>query len=333
MSQELKSIHARVSRQRVFLSLLEIFMVIVAIIFIYPAVFVLISAFKPDKAIVMTPMTLPSSLFLNNFVVAWKNTLESVPGLPFPVPASLLNTLYITVVGVLGIVFFASMCAYMLARSANLLSKILYLLFAFALVIPFQVIMIPLVVHTSDSGLDRVHFFGTVISASQFIGTFIPGFTQNLPQGLVNFLEWLKFYMPVWGIVVAYWGLGMPTAVFMYHGFVKGVPKELEESAAIDGAGQYYTYFKIVFPMLKPITATIVVLNALWLWNDFLFPNIAMNSGKTLQVAQLALQGEFVNRYGPLTASLVITATPIIALYLALQKYIIKGIAAGAVKG
>jgi len=134
------------------------------------------------------------------------------------------------------------------------------------------------------------------------------------------------------GIILLYWGLGAPTAIFMYHGFVKGVPRELEESAAMDGAGQFYIFFKIVFPLLTPITASIVILDALWIWNDFLLPLVIVKNG-TLQLEQMAFHGQFLKEYGPMTASLVLSALPIVIFYLFLQKYIIKGIAAGAVKG
>ena len=271
MNYRFKSIH-----------LLEAFMILLALLFIYPALFVLVSALKPDADIMLKPLALPSSLFLDNFVKAWK-VME------FPRVAA--TTLLITVLGVVGIVLTSSMAAWMLARTEKRYSWLIYSLFAFALVIPFQIIMVPLAVLASDLGL-----------------------TNPL------------------GIVVLYWGLGAPMAVFMFHGFVKSVPKELEESAAIDGAGTAFIFFRIVFPLLKPITATIAVLDALWIWNDFLLPLLVIKQG-TIQLAQMQFYGQFLKEYGPLTASLVLSAVPIVAFYLALQKYIIKGIAAGAVKG
>lgn len=129
-----------------------------------------------------------------------------------------------------------------------------------------------------------------------------------------------------------YWGLGCPTAIFMFHGFVKSVPRELEESAAIDGAGRFYTFFVIVLPLLRTIIATIAVIDALWLWNDFLLPLLVVREG-TIQLAQMRFNGQFLKDYGAMTASLTISSLPIILFYLFLQKYIIKGIAAGAVKG
>jgi raffinose/stachyose/melibiose transport system permease protein len=179
----------------------------------------------------------------------------------------------------------------MLARTITRFSWLLYMLFAFALVIPFQIIMVPIVVLATDLNLTSI-----------------------------------------WGVIPMYWGLGAPLAVFMYHGFVKGVPRELEESASIDGAGQFYTFFRIVLPLLTPITATIAILDALWIWNDFLLPLVIVRKG-TLQLEQMRFHGMFLKEYGPMAASLVLSATPIVVFYLALQKYIVRGIAAGAIKG
>ena len=198
---------------------------------------------------------------------------------------------FVTVFGTAGIILTSAMCAYGLARAETKLGMILYVFFSFSLVIPFQIIMVPIGVLASDFHL-----------------------------------------MSVPGLVPMYWGLGCPTAIFMFHGFIKSVPRELEESAAIDGANRFYIFFKIVFPLLKTIIATIAVIDALWIWNDFLLPLIVAKEG-TIQLAQMRFNGQFMKEYGPMCASLTISSIPIIAFYLSLQKYIIKGIAAGAVKG
>jgi raffinose/stachyose/melibiose transport system permease protein len=270
------------SRPTLAIRLLEAFMLLAALAFIYPALFVLNNALKPDAAIKLHPVAPPASLYLANFAKAWSE---------MRFPLTLANTMIITTCSVAGILLVSSMAAYVLARTANRLSWLLYLLFTFALVIPFQIVMVPIVVLATDLKLSTI-----------------------------------------WGIIPMYWGLGCPLAVFMYHGFVKGVPRELEESAAIDGAGRFYTYFRIVFPLLQPITATIAILDALWIWNDFLLPLVIVRKG-TLQLEQMQFYGMFLREYGPAAASLVLSAAPIIVFYLALQKYIIKGIAAGAVKG
>jgi raffinose/stachyose/melibiose transport system permease protein len=135
------------------------------------------------------------------------------------------------------------------------------------------------------------------------------------------------------GIIPIYIGLGCPLAIFMYHGFIKGIPREIDESAAIDGANPLRTFFQLIFPLLKPITATIAILDVLWIWNDFLLPLIILPKQSTLQLAQYGFFSLFKREYSLAMASLVLSASPIILFYLAMQKYIVKGIAAGAVKG
>lgn len=261
---------------------LEALMIAAALVFIYPALFVLNNAVKPDAAIRLDPVSPPSSLYLANFAKAW---------VEMKFPRTLAGTFLLTSLSVAGILLLSSMTAYKLARTFTRLSWLLYLLFAFALVIPFQIVMVPIVGLATDLRLASI-----------------------------------------WGIIPMYWGLGCPLAVFMYHGFVKGVPRELEESASIDGAGRFYTFFRVVFPLLKPITATIAILDALWIWNDFLLPLVVVRKG-TLQLEQMQFYGMFLREYGPAAASLILSAAPIVVLYLALQKFIIRGIAAGAVKG
>ncbi|MBE3063907.1 MAG: carbohydrate ABC transporter permease [Acidobacteria bacterium] len=212
-------------------------MIAAAVVYIYPALFVLNNAVKPEAAIKLHPISLPATITFENFAKAWTEM-------------KFLSTL---------------------ANTA--------------------IIMVPIVGLSTDLNLASI-----------------------------------------WGIIPMYWGIGAPLAVFMYHGFVKGVPRELEEAASIDGAGQFFAFFRVVFPLLKPITATILILDALWLWNDFLLPLVVVRQG-TLQLEQLHFYGMFLREYGPAAASLILSAAPIIVLYLLLQKYIIKGIAAGAVKG
>jgi raffinose/stachyose/melibiose transport system permease protein len=135
------------------------------------------------------------------------------------------------------------------------------------------------------------------------------------------------------GIIPIYIGLGCPTAIFMYHGFIKSVPIEIDESAAIDGSTALRTFFQLVFPLLTPVTATIAILDALWIWNDFLLPLIILPKQATLQLAQFGFFSLYRRQYSLAMASLVLSAAPVVIFFLALQKYIVKGVAAGAVKG
>lgn len=264
------------------LAALAVILAVFAVAFIYPMIFVVVNSFRPNADIILNPAGFSHGLFFGNYVQAWKE---------MEFPKVFMNTFIITVLGTAGILLTSAMCAYGLARSDTKISWLLYGFFSFSLVIPFQIIMVPIGVLASDMHL------------------------MNIP-----------------GIIVMYWGLGCPTAIFMIHGFIKSVPKELEESAAIDGAGRFFIFFRIVLPLTKTILATVAVIDALWLWNDFLLPLIVVKQG-TIQLAQMRFNGQFMKEYGPMCASLTISSVPIIAFYLSLQKYIIKGIAAGAVKG
>jgi raffinose/stachyose/melibiose transport system permease protein len=275
------------SARRTVLGFFEVFMIIVALLFIYPVIYVLINAFKSTQEIVLNPAGLPKKWTLENFSKVL--TTEGSGGVNFL--KALANTLILTLCSVALIIVFSSACAYKLVRTKTRASLFIYFLFAFFMVIPFQTIMVPLVVLATD----------------------------------------LRF-KDVYGLILINVGLGAPTAVFMYHGFIKGVPVSLEEAASIDGAGPFRTFVQVVFPLLIPITATIGILDVLWVWNDFLMPFIILRQG-TLVLFQFNFFGTFTKDYGALTASLVMTATPVVIMYIALQKYIVKGIAAGAVKG
>lgn len=255
---------------------------LISLFFFYPMLYVIINSFRESGQITRFPTGLPNSLYFGNYIKAWTE---------MEFPKVFFNTFLITTAGVLGIILTSAMAAYILARTSTKTSWIIYSVFTFALVIPFQIIMVPIAVLAADFHL------------------------TNTP-----------------GIILMYWGLGCPTAIFMFHGFVKSVPRELEESASIDGAGRFYTFFVIVLPLLKTIIATIAVIDALWIWNDFLLPLLVLREG-TIQLAQMRFNGQFLKDYGAMTASLTISSLPIIMFYLFLQKYIIKGIASGAVKG
>jgi len=273
--------------RRIGLRLFEAFMIVLALVFISPVIYVFINAFKSTQEIVLNPAGLPARPTLENFAKVL--TTQGSGGVGFL--ESLFNTVVLALSSVSLIIIFSSMCAYKLVRTKSTLSTAIFFLFAFFMVIPFQTIMVPLVVLATD----------------------------------------LRF-KDVYGLILINVGLGAPTAVFMFHGFMKGVPLSLEEAAEIDGAGPFRMFFQVVFPLLLPITATIGILDVLWVWNDFLLPYIILRQG-TLVLFQFNFFGTFTKDYGALTASLVMTATPVVIMYFALQKFIIKGISAGAVKG
>ncbi|MFB5759633.1 carbohydrate ABC transporter permease [Paenibacillus medicaginis] len=204
------------------------------------------------------------------------------------------NSLMITVLSVLLISLFAAMTAHYFVRNNNKVNQYTFLLMVASMIIPFQAIMIPL-----------VKIYGSL--------------------GLLN---------SKWSLIYMYIGFGSSLAVFIYHGFVKGVPKELEEAALIDGCTRVQTFFRIVFPVLMPTTATISILNVLWIWNDFLLPSLILvdPEQRTLPLSTYNFYGTYTVDYGPLMASLVLTIFPVIIIYLFAQKYIIRGVMQGSIK-
>lgn len=205
-----------------------------------------------------------------------------------------INSLLITTASVAIIVVFSSMLAYYLVRNKGKLSNLIFLCLVAAMIIPFQSLMIPF-----------VSIFGNL--------------------NLLNSRSMLVFY---------YLGFGVSMATFMYHGFIKNIPLELEESAMIDGATPIQIFFKVVFPMLKPITATIAILDVLWVWNDFLLPSLVLvkNDIKTLPLSTFYFFGQYTAQYNIAMAALVLVLIPVIIFFLIMQKQIIAGVTEGAIK-
>lgn len=203
-------------------------------------------------------------------------------------------TTLITVVSVLVIVLFTSMAAWFITRVKTKFNNFLYYLFVFSMVVPFQMVMFTLTWVANRMSLDN----------------------------------------PI-GIILIYLGFGSGLSVFIFSGFVKSIPLEIEEAALIDGASPVQTFFQIILPILKPTTITVAILNAMWIWNDFLLPYLVLGTEyKTIPIAIQYLQGSYGNTdYGALMALLVLSIFPVIIFYLSSQKYIIKGITSGAVKG
>ena len=206
-----------------------------------------------------------------------------------------LRSVWITIASVVVIIIFTSMTAWYITRVKSKFTKGLYYLFVFSMIVPFQMVM----------------------------------YTMTY---LVNQLA----FSNVFGIIFVYLGFGAGLAVFMFTGFVKSIPVEVEEAATIDGCTPLQTFFMVVFPMLKSITITVAILNVMWIWNDYLLPYLILGeSQKTIPVAiQIAMQGAYgATDYGGFMAMLVLAIIPIIIFYISSQKYIIKGVISGAVKG
>lgn len=203
-------------------------------------------------------------------------------------------SVFITVFSVIAIVIFTSMTAWYIVRVKNRFTKALYFAFIFSMIVPFQMVMFTMTKTAGELGLDTP-----------------------------------------WGIVFIYLGFGAGLAVFMFTGFLKSVPLEIEEAAMIDGCNPLQTFFMVVLPILKPTAITVAILNAMWIWNDYLLPYLLIGSEyKTIPIAVQYLRGGYGSvDMGALMAMLVLSIIPIIIFYLSCQKYIIKGIVAGAVKG
>lgn len=208
---------------------------------------------------------------------------------------SLLYSMFITVSSVLAILLFCSMCAYYIARVKGILSNVLYYMCVFSMVVPFQMVMF-----TLSQTADR-----------------------------------LKLNTP-WNLWIIYLGFGAGLAVFMFTGFMKSIPIEIEEAAMMDGCTPLQTYFKIVVPMLKPTMVSVGILEAMWVWNDYLLPTLVLDIKKYKTIPMLIqyFRGSYGRvEMGPMMACIMLTIIPIIIVYLLGQKHIIKGVAAGAVKG
>lgn len=208
---------------------------------------------------------------------------------------SLLNTVILAGISVTLMVIFSALAGWKLCRTKTRLSRVLLKLFVFSMLIPFSSIMIPLYKVTLA----------------------------------------LKIKNSLLGLSLVYAGLGVSMAIFLYHGFVKSIPVEMEEAAAIDGCSSIQTFFHIVLPMLKPITATITITNVLWVWNDFLLPLIVISDNKkyTLLLSTNTLFGQYSSDWTAILSALILAALPVILFYGIFQKQILTGIADGAVKG
>jgi raffinose/stachyose/melibiose transport system permease protein len=207
--------------------------------------------------------------------------------------ASLTNSVVITVFSVTALILVSSMLAYYLSRMHNKFSKITFMILVASMIVPFQALMIP------------------------FMGLFAPILSVNDRASLVFF----------------YVGFGVALSTFLYHGFISNIPTELDEAAALDGASDFTIFWKIIFPMLSPVTATVAIVNALWIWNDFLLPVLVLDrESRTLPLSTYLFYGQYSANYGQAMAGLLLAVIPIIAFYLLLQRQFISGISSGAVK-
>ena len=264
-------------------------LVLLAALTLVPLFLVVQNSFKSRFYISGAPFALPNQ----ETFVALENYVSGLSAGGFF--AAFGRSLLITVVSVGLIVLCTSMAAWYLMRVQTALTKGMYYLFVFSMIVPFQMVMYTM----------------TYLVARAKLNT-------------------------VFGMPLIYLGFGAGLSVFMLCGFIRGIPRELEEAATIDGCNPVQTFFFVVLPLLKPTAVTVAILNTMWIWNDYLLPYLVLGTEKkTVPVAiQIAMQGAYgATDYGGLMAMLVLAMIPIVVFYLFCQKYIIKGVVAGAVKG
>ena len=269
--------------------LLTIIFTIISLAYLYPIALVFINSFKKKAYISKFPFKIPT----DKMFVGLENYTRGIE------KTGLIQafgwSLFITIGSVAVIILCCSMCAWYISRVHTKVTKAIYVMCLFAMVVPFQMEM----------------------------------------YTLSKIANMLKLGNP-WGIIIIYLGFGAGLSVFMFTGFMKSIPLEIEEAAMIDGCTPIQTFFKIVLPITKPTCVTITILQAMWIWNDYLLPSLVLDARKykTVPMAVQYLQGGYGSvDMGAMMGTLVLAIVPIIIFYLFCQKYIIEGVVAGAVKG
>lgn len=265
-----------------------ILLVILAVIFLAPIFIILFNSFKGKLYISDAPFKLPTA----ETFVGMQNYIDGLSKTGFL--SAFGWSIFITFFSTIVIVLFTSMTGWYITRAKNKVSTVLYFIFVFSMIVPFQMVM----------------------------------FTMSKVANM------LSLDNPI-GLIVLYLGFGAGLSIFMFSGFVKSIPIDIEEAALIDGCNPIKTFFLIVLPLLKPICITVAILNVMWIWNDYLLPSLVLKSDyKTIPMAVQYLRGGYgAIDMGAMMAILVLAIIPIIIFYLTCQKYIIEGVAAGAVKG
>ncbi len=282
--------------QKIKRNVMEAFTIVLMLIFLFPFVLVVINSAKKSSEIVISPISLPTE---------WAQILTNMNNVinnqNFSYWNSFISSVIITLVSLTVITLFSSMAAWVLVRNKTRWSEIIFLVLVAAMIIPFQVVMLPLL--------------STFREISEFTG-----------------IRMLQSYK---GIVFAYLGFGGSMSVFILHGFIKSIPYSLEEAALIDGCKPEQTFFHVIMPLLKPIQMTVLILNGIWIWNDFLLPSLMLGLNgkiKTLPVAVTSFVGSYVKQWDLILTAAFLAMIPIIILFLFAQKQIIQGMVEGAIK-
>lgn len=271
-------------------------MALALVVYLFPFFIVLINSAKDAFSVTQAPMSMPSNwgqIFLN------MSTIWSSPNIRYA--SSFVSSVLITGIALVAVTLLPAQAGWVLVRTRTRTSQILFLVFVAAMVIPFQIVMFPL-----------VSWFRTIFQ--------------------VTGIRLLRTYL---GIVIAYLGFGLSLSVFMYHGFIKSIPYELEEAAIIDGCSLPEVFYRIIFPLLAPVHATIGILHGIWIWNDFLLPLLVLGKGNRIQTLPLAVAnyaGAYVKQWDLILTAILMAMLPVIVFFVIAQKRIVKGMVAGSIK-
>jgi len=274
----------------------ELATILLFILFLFPFVLVLLNSAKTAFEVTQYPLALPAE---------WGNIIKNIKTIwtsdNIHYPSSLFSSFVITISSLAFLNLLSAQAAWVLVRTKTKLSNTVFFIFVAAMVIPFQIVMFPLLT-----------WLRTI---TDFTG-----------------IRLLRTYA---GMIICYVGFGISLSIFMFHGFIKSIPLELEEAATIDGCKRHEIFYKIIFPLLTPIHATVAVLNGIWIWNDYLLPLLVLGKGNAIQTLPLAVSnfaGAFVKQWDLIMTAVLLAMIPIIICFLLAQKYIVKGMLAGSIK-
>lgn len=284
------------TQERVKLQVLEAVGIILFIVILFPFFIVVVNSSKVSQDIIRSPLGFP-----HNWGLLFSNIVKLIHNPNMNYFKSFFDSLVITVVSLGLIIIFASMLAWVLVRNHAKWSVAIFFVLVAQMVVPFQVVMLPVL-------------------------TWFRNFSKFSGIGLLQSYK---------GIVFAYIGFAAPMSVFIFHGFVKGIPLELEEAATIDGCTPEGTFARVVLPLMQPIQITVLILNGIWIWNDYLLPSLVLGLNgkiKTLPIAVMSFVGSYVKQWDLILTSTLLAMLPVIILFIFAQRYIIKGMVEGAIK-
>ena len=278
-------------KQTAGMKFLTVLFAVVSVFYVMPVIIVLYNSFKTNTGIARNLFALPNAETFYGF----ENYVKGMTFGNYPFWEAALWSTFITIGGVVLILFCTSMAAWYIQRSNTIVCKIIYFFCIFSMVVPFQMVM----------------------------------FTLSDTANKLNLIT-------PWGILLIYLGFGAGLAIFMFSGFVKSIPIEIEEAADVDGAGPLRTFFGVVLPIMKPTFISVAILETMWIWNDYLLPYLILDGKlyRTIPIHMQFLNGSYgQSDHGAIMALVVLSILPIVIFYFACQKYIIEGVVSGAVKG